>query len=368
MLTPIYSLHPDELQQRILDAGFKSFRFRQLMKWIYPKAVNDISQMSDLPTDFKQHLREYYKLGLPDILQVSTAADGSAKFVLELGDAELTECVLMPEGVKNTLCVSSQAGCAFGCSFCATGRLGPIRDLTVDEIVSQVMIARRFLGQDKLTNIVFMGMGEPLDNLENVIPAIRILQSDFGLQFSPRRMTLSTCGLATKINELAETEIKIKLAVSLNSAIDSKRSQIMPINKIHDLAELKKAVLNFRRNSPWRVTLEYIMIPDFNLGEEDARALIRFAGDLSCKLNLIPYNKVEGFPWRSPTQREALAFQERLRVLPIAVTIRKSRGTDISAACGQLAARAKAARDSSPSDIKKAGSRAGKPVSRSAVQ
>jgi 23S rRNA (adenine2503-C2)-methyltransferase len=152
-------------------------------------------------------------------------------------------------------------------------------------------------------------------------------------------MTISTCGYVPKILELAETGIRIKLAVSLNSAIDEKRDVLMPVNKMYSLSELKNAILSFRKSSPWRVTLEYIMIPDFNMGIEDAKALMRFLGDISCKLNLIAYNKVEGFAWRSPSLKEALAFQEKLRELPIAVTIRKSRGTEISAACGQLAAR-----------------------------
>jgi len=337
----IYSIHPDDLQTEILAAGFKAFRFRQLMKWLYPKAVNDSNAMTDLPADFKDFLIKNYIFSLPEIVQYLTAKDGSTKFVLKLTDGELIECVLMPEEKKNTLCISSQVGCAFGCSFCATGKLGAVRDLTADEIMAQIMVARQFLKDAKLTNLVFMGMGEPLDNLENVTAAIRILQSDFGLQFSPRRMTVSTSGYVPKIYELAETGIRVKLAVSLNSAINDKRDEIMPINKLYNLADLKKAILSFRRQSPWRVTLEYIMIPDFNMGEEDAKALVKFVGDISCKLNLIPYNKVEGFPWHSPTWKEATAFQDRLRELPIAVTIRKSRGTDISAACGQLAAQHK---------------------------
>jgi len=340
----IYSVHPDDLQNQILEAGFKAFRFRQLMKWLYPRAVNDLALMTDLPADFKTFLTDNYIFSLPSIKQSITAKDGSTKFVLELIDGELIECVLMPEGDKNTLCISSQIGCAFACTFCATGKLGAIRDLTVDEIITQIIIAKQFLKDEKLTNIVFMGMGEPLDNMENVIPAIRILQSDFGLQFSPRRMTISTSGYVPKMYELAETDIRIKLAVSLNSAINEKRNEIMPINKLYNLTELKKAILSFRKNSPWRITLEYIMIPDFNMGEEDARALMKFAGDISCKLNLISYNKVEGFSWRSPTLKEALTFQDKLRQLPIAVTIRKSRGSEISAACGQLAAKSKSQR------------------------
>jgi 23S rRNA (adenine2503-C2)-methyltransferase len=344
MLTSIYSLHPNDLQAEILAAGFKAFRFRQLMKWLYPRAVNNVALMTDLPTDFKEYLTETYSLALPIIKQSLTARDGSTKFVLELEDGELVECVLMPEGEKNTLCISSQVGCAFGCSFCATGKLGPIRDLTTGEIIGQIILARQHLQAEKLTNLVFMGMGEPLDNLDNVLPAIRILQSDFGLQFSPRRMTLSTSGFVPKIYELADQGIRIKLAVSLNSAIDAKRSEIMPINRTYNLAELKQAVLYFRRNSPWRITLEYVMIPGFNMGEEDARALLKFAGDLSCKLNLIAFNQVEGLPWSSPTNKEALAFQDKLRELPIAVTVRKSRGNEISAACGQLAAQSKSLR------------------------
>jgi 23S rRNA (adenine2503-C2)-methyltransferase len=346
MLIPIYSVHPDDLLEQIVQAGFKSFRFKQLVKWLYPRAMNDLTGMTDLPADFKQYLMENYSLSLPLIKQFLTSKDGSTKFVLELSDGELIEAVLMPEGEKNTLCISSQVGCAWACTFCATGKLGPIRDLTVDEIIAQVIIAKQSLKEAKLTNLVFMGMGEPLDNLENVIPAIKALQSDYGLQFSPRRMTISTCGDVPKIYELAETGVRIKLAVSLNSAINNKRDEIMPVNKVYNLSELKQAILHYRRHSPWRITLEYIMIPDFNMGDEDAAALMKFVGDISCKLNLIAYNKVEGFSWRSPSVKEAIAFQDKLRGLPIAVTIRKSRGTEIFAACGQLAAKSKVAQDS----------------------
>jgi 23S rRNA (adenine2503-C2)-methyltransferase len=341
MSNSVYSFHPDELQQQILAAGFKAFRFRQLMKWLYLKHENDISLMTDLPADFKQYLISNYDFSLPFVKQQLTAKDGSNKFVLELADQALVECVLMPEGDKNTLCISSQVGCAWGCTFCATGKLGPIRDLTIAEIIGQIILAARFLKAEKLTNLVLMGMGEPLDNLDNVIPAIRIMQSDFGMQFSPRRMTVSTCGYVPKIYELAETGIRVKLAVSLNSAIAEKRSKIMPVNKMYGLADLKKAILSFRKSSPWRITLEYIMIPGFNMGDEDAKALMKYVGDISCKLNLISFNRVDGFIWRSPTTQEAYDFQEKLRELPISVTIRKSRGTDISAACGQLAAQSK---------------------------
>lgn len=337
----IYSIHPDLLSEQILAAGYKAFRFRQLIKWLYPKTTNDLSKMTDLPADFKDYLQKNYSFDLPDIIDKVTAQDNSTKFVLRLSDNELIECVLMPEGSKNTLCISSQVGCAFGCTFCATGRLGAIRDLTVDEIIGQVIIAKQHLNDDTLTNIVFMGMGEPLDNLDIVVESIRILQSDYTIQFSPRRMTLSTCGYVPKIYELAETGIRIKLAVSLNSAINIKRDEIMPVNKSYNLSDLKKAILHYRKNSPWRVTLEYIMIPDFNMGDEDAKALMKFVGDISCKLNLIEYNQVVGFAWRRPTHKESIAFQDKLRVLPLAVTIRKSRGSDISAACGQLAAKRK---------------------------
>ncbi len=338
MLIPIYSLHPDTLQEQIVAAGFKAFRFRQLAKWLYPRAVNDPAFMTDLPADFKAFLAETYELSLPEILQTVQSKDGSVKFLLQFTDGGLVETVLMPEGEKNTLCISSQIGCAFNCLFCATGKLGEMRDLTTAEIVAQVILARQYLGADKLTNIVFMGMGEPLDNLDNVIPSIQILQSDFGLQFSPRRMTISTCGYVPKIYELAESGIKIKLAVSLNSAINDKRDELMPVNTTYNLQDLKQAILFFRQHSPWRITIEYIMIPGFNMSEADAKALVKYVGDISCKVNLIAWNRVTGLPWRSPTQQEALAFQDLLRQLPVSVTIRKSRGTDISAACGQLAA------------------------------
>jgi len=293
--------------------------------------------MTDLPADFKAYLSEHFDFNLPIIKDTYPAQDGAIKFLLELNNKTHIEMVLMPEGDKQTLCLSSQAGCKRQCSFCATGSLGFIRNLTPEEIVAQVILAGQYLQDKHLTNLVFMGMGEPLDNLEHVLSAIKIIQSDYALQFSPRRITLSTCGIIPQIYALTQSGIRVKLAVSLNSAIPEKRSALMPINRIYPLDELKKAIQQFRSISPWRVTFEYIMIPEINLGEADALALITFLGDISCKLNLIAWNPVADAPWRSPTEQEALAFQSRLRHLPIAVTIRKSRGSDVNAACGQLA-------------------------------
>lgn len=337
-MTHIYSVHPVDLLQKIELAGFKSYRFKQLMNWIYRRAETDLDAMSDLAAQFKTYLSDSYDFTLPEIQKTQHAQDNSIKFVLKLKDGELIECVIMPEGKKRTLCISSQVGCAYSCSFCATGKIGLVRDLSVEEIIAQFIVALQNSGGESITNLVFMGMGEPLDNLENVIKAIQILQSDHSIQFSPRRMTLSTCGVVPMIYELAATGIKIKLAVSLNSVLDEKRSALMPVNKMYNLNDLKKAILFYRKKSPWRVTLEYIMIPEFNMGDSDIKALKKFAGDISCKLNLISYNKVEGFPWRSPTRHEVEEFHKKLQELPIAVTIRKSKGSDIAAACGQLAA------------------------------
>ncbi len=293
--------------------------------------------MTDLPLDFKDFLLNRYDFTIPQIVKKVVSRDNSVKLLLQYSDNQKTECVIMPENKKNTLCLSSQIGCSRGCLICATGRMGLVRQLLAHEIVSQLILAQQQISPANITNLVFMGMGEPLDNLEEVRKAIAIIQSDYSFQFSPRRMTLSTCGIIPKLYELADSQLKIKLAVSLNSAIDAKRTTLMPINNTYPLSELKKALIYFRQKSPWRITFEYVMIPDFNIGNEDVRALIKYIGDISCKLNLITWNPIEGLPWRSPTPSEALAFQEKLRKLPHAVIIRKSRGADVHAACGQLA-------------------------------
>jgi 23S rRNA (adenine2503-C2)-methyltransferase len=318
------------------------YRATQVCDWIYKKLITDYTKMSNLPKNLRDSLQEKIPIELPEVKKVSLSVDGTKKYLLELTDGNLIEMVLIPAQSKQTLCVSSQVGCLRKCRFCATGNSGFNRSLNAAEIIAQVLIALQDNRETKLTNIVFMGMGEPLDNLDNLCKSIRLLQEEQTLSFSPRRITVSTCGIIPGMRKLFAERIKVKLAVSLNSAIQEKREYLMPVAKLYPLPTLKEELLFYQRNNPFRVTFEYIMIKDFNIGKEDAQALIDYIGDLCCKVNLISWNKTTAKQiFQSPSAQEIERFTEYLQVLPFAVTYRKSRGDDINAACGQLAARAK---------------------------
>ncbi|MDY0337426.1 MAG: 23S rRNA (adenine(2503)-C(2))-methyltransferase RlmN [Candidatus Cloacimonadaceae bacterium] len=333
----IFSQSPSEIKAKVLEA-FPAFRYRQLMHWLYQKHIFDLDKMSDLPLDFKTYVMNNFELSLPQIEISKLASDGSTKHRLILEDGALIEMVLIPDkGNKLTLCVSSQVGCARACSFCATGRLGLKRNLQTHEIVGQILLAASCSNERRLTNIVFMGMGEPLDNLTNVLKALTIIQAEDTLAFSPRRTTISTCGVVNNIITLADSGIKCKLAVSLNSAIDSIRDQLMPINRRYPLAALKNALQYYLSKSKFRVTFEYILIPEINMGATDLKALKSFVGDLSCKINFIPYNPVPHLTYRKPDASEIEAFMASATCLNQAITLRRSRGGEVCGACGQLA-------------------------------
>lgn len=333
----IFSQSSAEIKAQVLTA-FPAYRHRQLMHWLYVKQVFEPEQMTDLPANFKAFVSEHFSFTLPRIDFSKTASDGSTKYRLLMEDVAKIEMVMIPDrGNKLTLCVSSQVGCARACSFCATGRIGIKRNLEVHEIVGQILMAASLSPQQRLTNIVFMGMGEPLDNLPNVLKALSIIQAEDTLAFSPRRTTISTCGVVNGIVALTDSGIRCKLAVSLNSAIDTVRDTLMPINKIHPLAALKNALIYYLKANNFRVTFEYILIPEVNMGAADIKALKKFVGDLSCKLNFIPYNPVPLLPYRAPDQAEIEAFMAAAQCLNQAVTLRRSRGAEVCGACGQLA-------------------------------
>jgi len=296
--------------------------------------------MSNLSLKMRELLKNNFLYHLPKVVEIQKSFDGTEKFVLQLDDGAQIEMVLIPEGKKNTLCISTQVGCSRGCVFCATGKYGLRRNLSQVEIISEIIVAQQALKKQNietsLTNIVFMGMGEPLDNYDNVLKALKIIVSSDGFCFSSRRITISTSGVVPLIYRIAEAGINIKLAISLNAAIKEKRSKLMPINDIYSLEELKKSLIYFRRHTKFRITIEYIMLHNFNMFYEDVKAIIQYCGDLSCKLNLIKWNFVEGCNLESPTEEQIIEFFKALQVFPHAVILRKSRGTDIAGACGQL--------------------------------
>jgi 23S rRNA (adenine2503-C2)-methyltransferase len=320
--------------------GAKPFRARQLMKWIYRRGVADFSAMSDLAQDFRAQLAEVAEIAVPQIVTEQKSSDGTRKWMLRMDEVQGIETVYIPEPDRGTLCISSQVGCAMDCSFCATAQQGFNRNLSVAEIVGQVWLARRELPPEfRITNIVFMGMGEPLANYRNVVPAIRIFLDDLGYDLSRRRVTLSTSGLVPQIYKLAE-ECNVALAVSLHAPNDELRNELVPINRKHPIAELLDACWHYLDEQNGRsITFEYVMLDGINDKPEHARQLARLMRGRAAKLNLIPFNPFPGINYRRSSAAAILAFRDILNDHGVIATTRRTRGDDIDAACGQLAGR-----------------------------
>ena len=328
--------------------GQPAFRGRQIISWLYRPGITEFDQMTDIAKQFREILKEkaFVSRFSEPILERST--DGSVKFGFHLDDGKIVESVLIPEEDRNTLCLSSQVGCAMGCSFCLTGNMGFIRNLTPSEMVNQVCAVRDFLlaepaesliGPREVTNLVFMGMGEPLNNLDNLLTALSILTDPKGLDLTGRKITVSTCGIAPKLRSLGENST-VNLAISLHAVDDAIRNMLMPVNKLYPLDVLFEACRNFPMPKRRRIMFEYILLKDINDSDEQARDLARKIHKIPCKINLLPYNESPDFPYRSPSPARVLAFQKILLDKHYSVFIRSSRGSDISAACGQLAGKA----------------------------
>jgi len=344
--TNLLGLPKAELEAFVAEMGSKPFRARQLMNWLYKRGEGDISAMTDLAKDFRAELVLRAEVTVPEIVKTQVATDGTRKWVLSAGSGQAFEMVYIPEEDRGTLCISSQVGCALDCSFCSTAQQGFNRNLTTAEIVGQVWLAHKILGGESgwqagdnriITNIVFMGMGEPLANFRAVVPAIRIFLDDLGFDISRRRVTLSTSGLVPQIYKLAE-EVNCALAVSLHAPNDELRSQLVPINRKHNIAELLEACWHYLDEQNGRsVTFEYVMLDGINDQPEHARELAKLLRDKPAKLNLIPFNPYPGTPYRRSPYAAIEKFRDELMQRGLIVTIRKTRGDDIDAACGQLA-------------------------------
>jgi len=326
--------------------GAKPFRARQLMKWIYRRGAADFAAMTDLAKDFRAQLEGVARISVPEIVAEQRSADGTRKWMLRMDEVQGIETVYIPEPGRGTLCIYSQVGCAMDCAFCATAQQGFNRNLSVAEIVGQVWLAQRELAVDypqgrAITNIVFMGMGEPLANYRNVVPAMRIFTDDLGYDLSRRRVTLSTSGLVPQIYKLAE-ECNVALAVSLHAPNDALRDQLVPINRLHPIAELLEACWHYlERQNGRSVTFEYVMLDGINDAPEHAKQLAGLMRGRAAKLNLIPFNPFPGTRFRRSQTAAILRFRDILNDHGIIATIRKTRGDDIDAACGQLAGRVK---------------------------
>jgi 23S rRNA (adenine2503-C2)-methyltransferase len=325
--------------------GAKPFRARQLMKWIYRRGAADFSAMSDLAQDFRAQLGQIATVTVPQIVTEQISSDGTRKWMLRMDEVQGIETVYIPEPDRGTLCISSQVGCAMDCAFCATAQQGFNRNLSVAEIVGQVWLAHRELADGAradgrtITNIVFMGMGEPLANYRNVVPAMRIFMDDLGYDLSRRRVTLSTSGLVPQIYKLAE-ECNVALAVSLHAPNDALRNELVPINRIHPIAELLAACWHYLDKQNGRsITFEYVMLDGVNDQPEHAVALARLMRGRPAKLNLIPFNAFPGTRFKCSSAARILKFRDILNEHGVTAMTRRTRGDDIDAACGQLAGR-----------------------------
>ena len=333
-----------QLEAWCATVGSKPFRARQLMNWIYKRGCDRFDQMSDLAKDFRAELAERAQIALPEILTVQRASDGTCKWLLRADSSQAFETVYIPEADRGTLCISSQVGCALDCAFCATAQQGFNRNLSTAEIVGQVWLANRELGfrpggERIVTNVVLMGMGEPLANLRNVIPALHIFLDDFGFDLSRRRVTLSTSGLVPQIYRLAQ-ESNVALAVSLHAPHDALRSELVPINRVHPIAELLEACWHYVDERNGRsVTFEYVMLEGINDAPSQAYALARLLRDHPAKVNLIPFNAFAGTRFRGSGESTIARFRDELLRAGVMATVRRTRGADIDAACGQLVGR-----------------------------
>jgi 23S rRNA (adenine2503-C2)-methyltransferase len=316
----------------------KPFRARQLMKWIYRRGAADFSAMTDLAQDFRVRLAEVAKISVPEIVTEQQSSDGTRKWMLRMDAVQGIETVYIPEPDRGTLCISSQVGCAMDCTFCATAQQGFNRNLSIAEIVGQVWLAHRELeASARITNIVLMGMGEPLANYRNVVPAMRVFTDDLGYDLSRRRVTLSTSGLVPQMYKLAE-ECNVALAVSLHAPNDALRNELVPINRKHPIDELLAACWHYIDKQNGRsVTFEYVMLDGVNDKPEHARQLARLLRGRPAKLNLIPFNVFPGTRYRRSPAATILRFRDILNENGVIATIRRTRGDDIDAACGQLA-------------------------------
>jgi len=334
----VIGLQPSELEDLAVSLGASRYRGRQLATWIYRKGVVDLDAMTDLSREFRARLAEAHEIALPEIERETPSQDGSRKLVFRLADDRRVSAVLMPDDGRTTLCLSTQVGCGFACAFCLTGTMGLDRNLTVSEIVGQLIVANRLLGGDeRVTHIVFMGMGEPLANYANLVAALRILtDAKLGLGYSPRRITVSTVGLVSGIDRLGREDLKVNLAISLHAASDEVRGRLMPVNRSWNLDALLAAVRRYPLAPRQRIFFEYVMLEDVNDSAEEAQRLARLLRGIRAKVNLIPFNDWDDSGFRRPPLARILAFQAILLDAGITTTVRWSKGEDIGAACGQL--------------------------------
>ncbi|MCD6250209.1 MAG: 23S rRNA (adenine(2503)-C(2))-methyltransferase RlmN [candidate division Zixibacteria bacterium] len=329
-----------QMEDIFVSLGEKAYHGKQLFKWLYNNQQYDFQLMSDMSKELRNRLDNEFEFRPLELRQEVKSTDGTEKYLFALDDGHPIETVLIPEAERSTLCISSQAGCALACSFCATGKMGFVRNLTVGEMIGQLMYVRDRRGSDSFTNVVFMGMGEPFNNYDNTLNALDIMCDHSGLGIAARRVTVSTVGIIPKIRKYAESGQKANLALSLHAATQEKRERLVPVAKKYPLDELIDALCYYTGITKRRVMIEYILFAGINDSKDDALALARLLQGLPCKINVLTCNPVAGLGFDAPSDEIVDTFVNILYPRAPAVTVRKSRGQDIDAACGQLAAKA----------------------------
>jgi len=325
------------LEAALAERGHESFRARQLFAWIYRRGITEVEAMTDLSRELRATLSASFKLTSPEIISRERSNDGTEKFLLRLADGRQIESVFIPDTPSMTFCISTQVGCAMACAFCLTGKMGLVRNLSAGEIVGQVrVLAHNVDLRDRAFNIVLMGMGEPLHNYDATMKALKILADEHGFALPPRRVTLSTVGLLPALERLAREPIMPNLAISLHAPTDVQRGELVPLNKKYGVSEVINACKRFPIRKRSRITFEYVLLAGVNDSPQDARLLAKLVASVKCKVNLIPLNAAPGIPFERPSDAAIDRFAKVLSERGVTVSVRKSRGRDIRAACGQL--------------------------------
>jgi 23S rRNA (adenine2503-C2)-methyltransferase len=333
----IANLELAQLEAAFEAAGIQKFRARQVYQWIYRKGVTDFAAMTNLSQSLRAELAEKFIISTPQLVHEARSTDGTRKFLFQLADGRRIESVYIPDTPKQTFCISSQVGCAMDCDFCLTGKMGFLRNLTPAEITGQVrVLAEKTALLDTPFNIVLMGMGEPLHNYDAVMQSMRMLADEQGLAVSPRRVTLSTVGIVPAMERLAAEPVMPNLAISLHATTNATRDRIAPVNRKYPLEQLLEACRRFPLKRRSRITFEYVLLEGVNDTPEDAHRLARLLGDIKAKVNLLPLNAAPGIPYERPSDERVNAFAQILANHHVTVSVRRSRGRDIRAACGQL--------------------------------
>ena len=331
------NLERSALEAALESRGHRRFHARQIFRWLYKRGVDDVFAMTDLSRELRATLAEQFTITAPQIVMREQSSDGTEKFLLRLADGKQLEAVFIPDTPAMTFCISTQVGCAMACAFCLTGKMGLVRNLTAGEIAGQVRVLARALDMlDKKFNIVLMGMGEPLHNYDETMRALRILNDEHGLAVSPRRVTLSTVGLLPALEKLAREPLMPNLAISLHAPSDRLRGELVPLNKKYGVADIIAACKRFPLSKRSRITFEYVLLAGVNDSPEDARQLAKLLSGVKSKVNLIPLNAAPGIPFERPSDEAIDRFAKTLAERGLVVSVRKSRGRDIRAACGQL--------------------------------